>query len=171
MYSMQALPSRALVGLSVFLVLLGCGDSARSVSAPLPPPVVPTPAPTPPPVVPAGEHLPFPALTGPGQVYLSLLYFGGGLQERYVFYDDGTFVYQHANESSVAEWAGTYTRSAGAIAINWMPGLTGPYADRYTMIGTIVGDELTVPHTGPMSPEFEEDDWGNFPSTYYRGPS
>jgi hypothetical protein len=160
MYSMQALPSRALVGLSVLLVLVGCGDSTRSISAALPQPVVP-----------AGDHVPFPALTGPGQVYLSLPYFGGRLQERYVFYDNGTFVYQQANETSVVANEGTYTRTGGAIAINWMPGLPSPDTDRYTMIGTIVGDELTVPHTGPLSPHTDEDDWGNFPSTYYRGPS
>jgi hypothetical protein len=170
MFSMPILPSRALVGLSVLVALLGCGESKGGVSAPLPspPPVVPTPPPT---ALP-GTHVPFPALTGPGQVYLSVPYNGGGFQERYVLYDNGAFTYQQANQAALLEQhAGTYTRTGSAIAMNWTPGRTGPDADRYTMIGTISDEVMTVPHTGPMLPEYDDDDWGNFPSTYYRAPT
>ena len=168
----NAVLSRILLALSLFAGIAGCGEPTRVESdpAPVPPtPAVPTPPVVPPPPAfpPGTQHVPFPALTGAGEIYLGLSFYGGALRSRYVLYDDGKFAYQQANETGVTGGTGAYTRAGTSIVLTWSPEL---YGNRYRSAGVISGDVLTVDRDGPKSPASDVEDWGDYEVSYHRSP-
>lgn len=172
----KALPSRVLLVLALILGIAGCDERTPVAPGPTslptlptgsPPPGVPSPPPVPPPltVPPGTRHVPFPALAGPGEVYLGESYYGGALRTRYVLYEDGTFSYQHANEQEVSLHTGRYARVDMRIVISWGP---ESYGDCYRTTGTLSADVLTVPRAGPPPPSCDQEDWGAYEVSYYR---
>jgi hypothetical protein len=130
------LPSRVLLVLALLLGIAGCGESTPvapgPASVPTPPsgsapPILPQPPPIPPPLTipPGTRHVPFPALAGPGEVYLGESFYGGALRSRYVLYEDGTFSYQQANQKEVSVHTGRYARVGIRIVISWAPESSG----------------------------------------------
>src|SRR5579872_1932721 len=81
--------------------------------------------------------LSFPDVTGPARIFMAPNSCPSA--SRFVLYDDGTFVLQHATVGG--EYNGTYSEAGGAVAFR---GEATSTAGAWTAEGTIVGDALSV---------------------------
>lgn len=122
----------------VVLALVSCSEPGTSPPLEQKPPAAPLPS------QPVPETPAFPALTKPGEIYLSVegpSEANGNFTSRYVLYADKTFALQYVGPGVSLSYPGRYVLAGSVIMFNWDE--INPLGN-WSASGTLSGSDLAV---------------------------